>query len=144
MSPRTVYFLLCTFYSTVSFYYIATTLKSQIDQVILYFLLRLTCFLNSSFITSFPLEESISSSLSFPTLTIWQTLMNALPMARVTTPAVPPEIAAPATCLLYTSHRSRRQHRKSSRSRNPLPRSRNSRLCPASALAATSPSRGSR
>jgi len=32
MSPRTVYFLLCTFYSTVSFYYIATTLKSQIDQ----------------------------------------------------------------------------------------------------------------
>ena len=40
-------------------------------------------------------------------------------------------------------HRNLKQNRKSSRSRNPLPRSRNSRLCPASALAATSPSRGS-
>ena len=35
------------------------------------------------------------------------------------------------------------QNRKSSRNRNPPVKSRNSRLCPASALAATSPSRGS-
>ena len=40
-------------------------------------------------------------------------------------------------------HRSRRRNCKSSRNRNPPVKSRNSRLCPASALAATSPSRGS-
>ena len=40
-------------------------------------------------------------------------------------------------------HRSRMQNRKSSRSRDPPAKSRNSRRCPASALAATSPSRGS-
>ena len=40
-------------------------------------------------------------------------------------------------------HRSRRQNRKSSRNRDPLARSRNSRLCPASVPGATSPSRGS-
>ncbi len=39
--------------------------------------------------------------------------------------------------------RSRNQSRKSSRNRDPLARSRNSRLCPASAPGATSPSRGS-
>lgn len=40
-------------------------------------------------------------------------------------------------------HRSRRLNLKSSRNRDPLARSRNSRLCPASAPGATSPSRGS-
>ena len=39
-------------------------------------------------------------------------------------------------------HRSRMQNRKSSRNRDPLPRSRNSRRCPASALAAISLLRG--
>ena len=39
--------------------------------------------------------------------------------------------------------RRRNQSRKSSRNRDPLARSRNSRLCPASVPGATSPSRGS-
>lgn len=55
-----------------------------------------SCSLNPFFNMSTPFDDVTSASLNFPILTALQTSINAFPIAKVTTPAVPAEITPPA------------------------------------------------